>query len=132
MSAIKCIFTGKLGRDAEIRTLPRGSTALSFPVATTKRWITAEGVRRTKTIWVRCSMFGHRVGALAEHLTRGTTVFVLDGELTLDRKDSDAGVKEYWGVVVRELSLGRRGAPRSSRPSADDQVEQIVEDTVAP
>ena len=120
--AIKCVFSGNVGQDAELRMLPSGGQVLSFPVATRKTWVTAAGVRQEKTTWIRCSVFGKRAAALAPLVTKGAHIFVPDAELTVSRKDTPEGPRDYWGVTVYDLEFGgavqrdRREERTAARP----------------
>lgn len=80
MNGIQAAFTGRIGKDAEVRTTRDGKPWASFPVAvdTTKD-------NEAGPAWVKVSLFGEAVDALAPRLTKGVEVYV-EGRLTLRRR----------------------------------------------
>ena len=60
------IFTGRLGRDAELRTTQSGEKVLGFAVANDVGF-----GERKQTLWADCSLWGRRAEALAQYLTKG-------------------------------------------------------------
>lgn len=93
-------FTGRLGRDAEIRHLSTGSQVLEFSLAVDVGF----GDKKT-TIWPKCSMFGDRGGNLAQYLTKGTQVAV-SGEVNLrEWQDRDGGKRSTLEVRVDKVEM---------------------------
>lgn len=110
-------FTGRLGRDAEVRFLPNGDAVTSFSVAVDFGFGEKKG-----SIWPRCTMFGKRGEAVAPYLKKGTQV-AISGELAQSKWTNKEGVeKTTQEVRVNELTLvgGRAdGAPdKSEKPKA--------------
>lgn len=106
-------FTGRLGRDAEIKHLPSGSSVLEFSPAVDVGY----GERKT-TLWPRCSLFGDRGVKLAQYLTKGTQVAV-SGEMSLrEYQANDGSTKASMEVRVNAVDLigsKRDDAPAVSR-----------------
>lgn len=95
------IFTGRVGRDAELRSTQSGEKVLGFTVANDIGF----GDRKT-TQWVDCSLWGKRAEALANYVKKGGKVTV-SGELKLEefqRRDGSQGSK--LSVKVAEIELG--------------------------
>jgi single-strand DNA-binding protein len=66
------IFTGYIGRDAELKFLSSGDPVASFSLAV------SVGTKDSKeTLWVDCSVWGKRAETLHQYLVRGTPVSVL-------------------------------------------------------
>ena len=112
-------FTGRLGRDAEIRHLSTGSQVLEFSLAVDVGF----GDKKT-TIWPKCSMFGDRGGNLAQYLTKGTQVAV-SGEVNLrEWQDRDGGKRSTLEVRVDKVEMigskrddaGQRQDPQKRDP----------------
>jgi len=99
-------FTGRLGRDAELKT-PNGKPLLSFAVAVESGW----GDNK-KTTWVECTLFGKRAESLADHLLKGSTVGI----------SGEHGVREYNGKTITTCNvqdvtlLGGKPAQSAPRP----------------
>ena len=70
MNGIYAAFTGRIGKDAEVRSTRDGKPWASFPVA-----VDAKADSETPTTWVRVALFGDIVGTLAPKLTKGADVY---------------------------------------------------------
>ena len=71
MNGITACFTGRLGKDAEIRTTRDGKPWAAFPVA-----VDTDVDSEAGTAWVRVALFGDTVDALAPRLTKAAQVYV--------------------------------------------------------
>lgn len=65
----KILFTGNLGHDCEVKTLPSGQIITNFDVA-----VTIGYGDNKRTEWRGCSIWGERGEKLAPYLTKGTKV----------------------------------------------------------
>jgi hypothetical protein len=63
MNGIHCAFTGRIGKDAEVRTTKVEKPWASFPVA-----VDSTRDSEAATSWVRVSLFGDSVDELAPRL----------------------------------------------------------------
>lgn len=107
-------FSGRLGRDAEVRYTPSGTAICSFAVAND----TGYGDNK-KTQWIDCALFGKRAeGGLPQHLTKGAQV-VVSGEVTLNtyaKRDGSQGASLQ--VRVNDVDLiGGKGESRQREPA---------------
>ena len=125
-------FTGRLGRDAEIRHLSTGSQVLEFSLAVDVGF----GDKKT-TIWPKCSMFGDRGGKLAQYLTKGTQVAV-SGEVNLrEWQDRDGGKRSTLEVRVDKVEMigskrddaGPRQEPQKRDPNKP-QAQSFDDDDI--
>lgn len=105
MNGIHAAFTGRIGKDAEIRTTRAGKPWAAFPVAvdTTKD-------AEAGTAWVKVALFGDSVDELAPKLIKGVEVYC-EGRLSL-RPWTDANGKERAGLSlatggVQVMGVGR-------------------------
>lgn len=117
-------FSGRVGADAELRTVQSGEKVLSFRVANDVGF----GSRKT-TQWVECQLWGNRAESIANYVKKGDRITV-SGSLKLEefqRRDGTPGSK--LAVRVNDLDLASRqgegGEQRQSggygsRASADD------------
>ena len=103
-------FTGRLGRDAEIKHLPSGSSVLELSPAVDVGY----GERKT-TIWPRCSLFGERGVKLAQYLTKGTQVAV-SGEMSLREYNANDGTTKA-SLEVRVNAIELIGSKRDDAPA---------------
>jgi len=64
-------LAGKVGTDAELRTLPSGKPVLNWKLVVDVGW----GERAT-SLWIECALFGTRAEKLAPHITKGKPLSV--------------------------------------------------------
>ena len=102
MSLNVCTFTGRLGRDAEPKTLSSGTSFLEFSIAVD----TGYGDKK-RSFWLRCSLFGER-GKLSQYLTKGQLIGV-SGELS----QSEDGKYLNLRANAVELLGGRQDSQQS-------------------
>ena len=80
-------FTGNLGKDAEIKQIG-DNQLLEFSVANSVGYGT-----KKDTVWFKCALWGKRGEAIAQYMTKGTSVFVT-GELSLRTYTNKEGVEK--------------------------------------
>lgn len=94
------LFTGNLGKDAEVKATPSGTTVCTFSVA-----VQSGFGDRAKTTWVACALFGKRAeGQLPQYLTKGAQVCIA-GEATLDEWENNGTTNKMLKVNVDKLDL---------------------------
>lgn len=104
-------FTGRLGRDAEIRNLSSGTSVLEFSPAVDVGF----GDKKT-TLWPKCSLFGDRGPKVAPYLIKGQQVAV-SGEVQMrEWTDKDGGKRTSLEVRVNAVEL--IGSKRDDAPTA--------------
>jgi single-strand DNA-binding protein len=114
----KFIFTGNLGKDAEVKVTQSGMSVCSFSVAVKSGYGDKE-----KTTWANCALFGKRAeGQLPQYLKKGAQVCI-SGQLTLDEwKGEDGTTQKSLKVNVDDLDLiggksdGQASAPAQRQP----------------
>lgn len=120
-------FSGRLGRDAEVRHTSSGQSVTGFAIAVDE--YAGKGERRT--LWVDCSMWGERGEKLATHLTKGSAVSV-SGQVGIQTFDGRNGPQSKLTLRVADVTLlggkqdGGSRAPRSEpqRAGGTGPVEQ--------
>lgn len=149
-SVNKVMLIGNLGKDAETKFTPGGTSVTKFSVATTRRWKDQQsGEWKDDTNWTNVTLWkGENV---APYLTKGKQVYV-EGRLQTRSYDDKDGKKVYSTDVVAEevMLLGGKAdggsggggeysqdrvvsAPRSaqkSQPQEDDFPQGITDDDV--
>ena len=114
-SVNKVILVGNLGRDAEMKQTPSGSSVSSFSVATTEKWTGKDGQKQEKTEWHRCVLWGKQAEAVSQYLTKGKQVY-LEGRLETRQWEKD-GQKHYsTEIKVDNVVLLGGGGDRASQP----------------
>lgn len=123
-------FAGRLGRDAETRTIANDREVTGFSLAVDE--YAGPGERRT--LWIDCSMWGERGTKLAEFLRKGTPVAV-SGQVGVRQYEANGETKAVLTLNVREVTLlgakpegeQQRQEPRQStrpqRPAAEQRKD---------
>jgi single-strand DNA-binding protein len=117
VNGIHAAFTGRIGKDAEVRTTRDGKPWAAFPVAVDTNVDSEAG-----TSWVRCALFGDTVDTLAPRLTKGTQVYC-EGRMTL-RSWTDADGKARAGLSLA-ASLVQPMGQIGRRPRVRDEREAV-------
>jgi len=124
----KIMVIGRVGADAELKTLDGGTAVLNFRVASTEVWEDKNGVRKEHTEWHRCVMWGPTASSLAKYITKGRLVH-LEGRNRTRSYTKNIGGNEIkfnsTEIKVDELKLldGRK------EPSKETQA--VLEETFA-
>ena len=92
-------ITGRLTKDAELKTTANGNTVLKFSVANN----TGYGDNKRVTFF-NCDLWGKQAESLAQYLTKGKQV-ALSGEVSLREYSTDSGKRQSLDVRVNSVSL---------------------------
>lgn len=115
-------FTGRLGRDAEVRSTPSGQTVLSVAVANDVGY-----GENKKTLWIRVSVWGKRAeGPLGELLKKGREVFV-SGVLTEQEFTGNDGIPKKTLEVnasIIDLVGGRQESGQQQQSAPQQRPQQ--------
>ena len=110
---IKLIVSGRVGNDAELKTVG-DTTVCTFSVAHTEKIYGP--TPSEKTIWVSCNIWGERGPKLQPHITKGTFV-VVEGSGTVNsylQKNGEAAAILNCKVVSLEFGGKPNGTTESS------------------
>ena len=108
-SVNKVILVGHLGKDAETKFTPSGTSLTRFGVATSRRWKDQQsGEWKEETDWHNVIMW--KSENFAPYLTKGKQVYV-EGRLQTRSYEDKDGQKKYSTEVVADevILLGGRG-----------------------
>lgn len=121
MSINKVFVTGRLTRDAELRTTQSGAFVLNIGVAVNERRKNAQtGQWEDHPNFVDCTMFGTRAEKIAPHLVKGTKV-AIEGRLRYSSwEDRGSGQKRSkLDVIVDEIEFMSSNRPRQGEYQAE-------------
>ena len=124
-SVNKVILVGNLGKDAETKFIPSGTSVTNFNLATTSKWKDkTSGEWKEQTQWHRIVYW--RAENVANYLLKGKQVYV-EGRLETRSYDDKDGKKVYTTEVVCEhlVLLGSRQDAGGSAPP-DEYSQQPV------
>lgn len=91
-------ITGNLGKDAEKRVLPDGTSVLSFSVADSQG-------KDKPAIWWNCGLFGKRADALEQYMLKGLQVTVVGQVTEREYTDKEGVTKKAFSVRVTDVAL---------------------------
>lgn len=133
MSINKCVISGNLTRDMEIRTTASGMAIGRFGVAVNERRKNQQtGEWEDVPSFVDCVMFGRRAEALAQYLTKGAKV-AIEGHLRYSTWEdrNGGGKRSKLEVVVEEVELmSRTDGQRQSKPVTREQYGAYTDDDI--
>jgi single-strand DNA-binding protein len=111
-SVNKVILVGNLGRDAETKFTPSGTSVTNFTLATSRRWKDQQsGEWKEDTEWHRVVYW--RAENVANYLLKGKQVYV-EGRLQTRNYEDKDGKKVYVTEVVCENLVLLGGRPDAS------------------
>jgi single-strand DNA-binding protein len=119
-SVNKVILLGNLGKDAETKFTPSGTSVSNFTLATNRRWKDQQsGEWKEETEWHRCVLW--KSENRANYLVKGTPVYI-EGRLQTRSWEDKEGQKRYTTEVVCEdlILLSSRGGDAGGGASGGD------------
>lgn len=118
-SVNRVFLVGHLGRDAETKFTPAGTSVTRFSVATTRRWKDQQtNDWKEETNWTNVSLW--RQDKLGQYLTKGKQVYVEGRLQTRSYDDKETGKKIYvTEVVADEVMLLGGGSGESESESGN-------------
>lgn len=131
-----CVFTGRLGRDPEVKFLPSGDAVCSFSIAVAKKWKDKQsGETKEQTTWVPCSVFGKTAELLGKYGKKGGQLRV-NGEFSVRKyTDKDGNEKTQTEIKVQDFQLlgakpeGAGAAPAAApKPAPKQQASTDFDD----
>lgn len=126
MNLNKVFLIGNLTRDAELKTLPSGSTVATFGLATNRTYTDKTGQKQTETEFHSLVLWGKRAEVLAQYLTKGKMIFV-EGRLKTTSWTSAAGEKRSRiEIFVEDLQLGPKATYGEGKPAGASDKEELA------
>lgn len=119
----KVILVGRLGADPETRAMPSGTTVSNLRIATTESWRDKETEeQQERTEWHRVALFGRLGEIAAEHLRKGSQIYIEGSIRTRKWQDKQGNERFSTEIVGNEmLMLGGRGASTSGLGGGPEQ-----------
>lgn len=132
MSINKVILGGNLTRDAELKSIPNGSSVLEFGIAVNERRKNNHtGQWEDRPNFFDCTMFGNRADGLAPYMTKGRKV-VLEGRLQWKQWEKDGQKRSKVNIIVNELEYMDRGENVQNQNQKTVQNEGLLADSDIP
>jgi single-strand DNA-binding protein len=112
---LKAQTIGNIGNDPELRHAASGTPVLSFNVASNGRTRNQSGEWIDQTTWVRVTVLGRRAETLAQHLKKGSRVFVSGKLEARPWTDQQGQIRAGLEVLADDVEFA------SQQQSDDDQ-----------
>jgi single-strand DNA-binding protein len=113
----KIIILGNLGADAELRFMPNGKPVTSFSICSNERSGSGDSKRETQN-WYKVNLFGNSAEKIAQHLTKGTSLYV-EGRLKpelWEGRDGKMRLTMNVNTTNVEFAGGKRSASQAAAP----------------
>ena len=108
-------LAGKVGTDAELKTLPSGKPVLNWKMVVDVGW-----GEKKHSLWIECAMFGQRAEKLAPHITKGKPMSVY-GTFDVRAYSTQKGPGASITCDVQDIELqGTRPSQQQSAPAPFD------------
>lgn len=108
MSINRCLISGNLTREPELRSTASGTQVLSFGVAVNDRHKNQKaGEWEDYPNFIDCTMFGTRAEKLAPYLHKGSKV-AIEGKLRYSQWEKDGQRRSKLEVIAEELEFMSR------------------------
>ena len=121
-----CHFTGRLTKDADIRTTSSGMEIATFTLA-----VDCGYGEKKRTEFINCKRF--KPGGFAQYLVKGKS-FVVTTEYCEDRweKDGQKHSRPSWIVRDMEFGQGDRGQQPAAQPAYTGRQDMSTMDDMGP
>lgn len=117
----KCIFTGRLTADPELRQTPSNISVCRFTIAVNRQYVDANGER--KADFIRCTAWRGTAEFVSKYFSKGSAI-VLEGSLQNADYTDQNGVKHYsMDLQVNSVEFGE--SKKSSNEGKAEPSTQI-------
>jgi len=123
----KVFLIGRLTRDPDLRYTPAGQPVTTFRLAVTRQYVGKEG-RQEETCFVNVVVWGKRAEVCAEHLKKGTPVFVEGRLASREWETQDKQRRSTIEVVLENFQFLERAAPPEVPPEREAEEKEDVND----
>lgn len=121
----KVLLIGRLGKDAETKTLESGKKLTKFSLATTKNY----GGEK-KTTWHNIESWFDSISNLAPYLKKGGQVSV-EGEISYNEYEKDGEKKTYTSIICERIEMldTKKSDDNSSTSNDYNQADTSIAST---
>lgn len=118
----KVMLIGRLGRDPEIKTLQSGASMTTFNLATDESWIDRNGQKNEHTEWHRIITFQRLAENCANHIHKGSLVYVEGSLQTRKWTDVNGQNRQVTEIKAqRVLFLDRRRPEQNGEGASEEE-----------
>ena len=128
----KVMVIGNVGQDPDIRYAPSGAAVTTFSLAVNSSWTDREsGEKRENTEWINFTAFGKRAEVIAEHVRKGSQLYV-EGRMKTDKVEKEDETRYYTKVVVDNFKFlgSRTSEEKQERPRQPEPKQESLDDDI--
>jgi len=118
----RVMIIGTLGRDPEMRYTPSGKAVLTFSVAVSHSWVTAEGQHRDTVEWFNVVAWGNLAETCKKQLGNGSRVYV-EGHLQTRTWEGEGNQRHFHTELVASKMIALDVREETGRPSNQPEGE---------
>jgi single-strand DNA-binding protein len=101
----KTMLIGRIGKDAEVRSLESGNKVATLTLATSEKFTNKKGEKTESTEWHSLILW-NKLAEIAEKYVKKGDLIYAEGKLTYRSYDDKNGIKKYiTEIVVSELKM---------------------------
>jgi len=105
MDLNKVMIIGRMTKDPELKTTPKGQSVVNFSVATNRSWTDPNGAKQGSVEYHNAVVWGKLADICAQYLHKGKKVY-LEGRLqTRDWEGQDGVKRKTTEVVVADMIM---------------------------
>ena len=120
----RCDFTGRLGKDPEMRTMPNGDQVANFSIACGWKSKQKEG-----TEWVNIVSFGKLAEIIGQYLKKGSKIYISGGMRTRKWQDHSGADRYSTEIVAKDMiMLDSKGSSNSGKQARGDSIPAHSQD----
>lgn len=106
MNLNKVFIVGNLTRDPEQKTLPSGTSVVSFGVATNRVWKNQQGEKQEDVQFHNIVVFGRQADSVAQYLKKGSSVLIEGRIQTRNWEAQDGSKRSKTEIVAERVQFG--------------------------
>ncbi|HSQ90316.1 single-stranded DNA-binding protein [Romboutsia sp.] len=120
----KCLFTGRLTKDAELSFLTgSGTPKMQFTIAVERNY--QKDKNNKKVDFINCEMLGKHCENLCQYVTKGKLI-LLEGELNIDQYEKEGEKRSFTKIKGDRLEfLGGNGDKKESNEFQEVDSDEI-------
>ena len=131
MSINRVILLGRVGKDAEVRTVGDNKVA-SFTLATTEKYKDRNGQLQENTEWHNIVIWGKLAEVAERYVQKGTQLFI-EGKIKTEKYSGNDGVEKYaTKVYASSMQLLGNKQDGQYAPASAPAPQQRVQSTPIP
>lgn len=134
MSGINRVtLIGRMGADAEMRSLPSGDAVANFNLATSETWKDKAGQKQERTEWHKICVFGKLAEIVGQYTRKGSQIYI-EGKLRTRKYTDTSGTDKYSTEIVVDMGgkIQLLDSKQDSQPEARQQSAQQSGEATAP